>query len=495
MDVELPLHTFLFHPTILCIFFLLFLHHRRTGPGALTNWPIVGMLPGLTVNLHRFHDLLTDILGPAGCTFLFLGPWFSSMKLLVTCDPANVNHVFNVNFHNYPKGHKYSENFDFLGEGILNADEESWSSQRKKAQILIAQPRFRAFVTLCSRDKVDNFLLPLLRQFSEQKKIIDLQDIFLRLSFDITCRLVFGNDPASLSPDFPVVPFAKAIDDAMTTILHRHAVPPSWWKLMRRLNFGREKQLAEALLVIDDYIAASIQKMKKESNRSDSLNDSLLTGYIKDDSLAGDKFLRDTTLSFMIAGRDTIGVALAWVFYLLCKNPDKEAKLVEEIRRGEAAVGEEMVCVQASLCEALRLYPPVPFEEKGVVEAEMLPSGQRVEPGTQVLFSTYTMGRMPGVWGKDCLEFRPERWITEQGKVRHEPAYKFMSFNCGPRTCLGKAMAFAELREVVAAVVREFRLEMVEGQVVEPKLSIILQMRNGFKVRVTRRESYFVGVR
>ncbi|XP_020599495.1 LOW QUALITY PROTEIN: cytochrome P450 86B1-like [Phalaenopsis equestris] len=313
MDAELPLHTVLILPTILCIFFLLFLHQRRTGPGALTNWPIVGMLPGLAVNLHRLHDLATDILGNAPLAApSFLGPWFSSMKLLVTCDPANVNHVFNVNFHNYPKGHKYSENFDFLGEGILNADEESWSSQRKKAQILIAQPRFRAFVTLCSRDKVDNFLLPLLRQFSEQKIIIDLQDVFLRLSFDITCRLVFGIDPASLSPDFPVVPFAKAIDDAMTTILHRHAVPPAWWKLMRRLKLGREKKLAEAWVVIDDFIAASIQKRKKESNRSDSLNDSLLTAYIKDDSLAGDKFLRDPTLSFLIAGRDTIGVAQSY---------------------------------------------------------------------------------------------------------------------------------------------------------------------------------------
>ncbi|XP_020599482.1 LOW QUALITY PROTEIN: alkane hydroxylase MAH1-like [Phalaenopsis equestris] len=488
MDAELPLQTVLLLSTILCLLFLLFLHKRRTGPGALTNWPIVGMLPGLTVNLHRLHDFLTDLLGPSGCTFLFRGPWFSGMKLLFTCDPANANHIFNVNFHNYPKGHKYSENFDILGEGIFNADDESWSSQRKKAHILIAQPRFRAFVTSPAETKLTTFSF-LCCGNSEQKKIIDLQDVFLRLTFDVTCRLVFGIDPASLSPDFHVEPFAKGSDDAMATILHRHVVPPLWWKLMRRLKLGREKKLAEAWVVAGGVIAASIQKRKKESNRSDSLNDSLLTAYIKDDSLAGDKFLRDTTLSFMIAGRDTIGVALAWFFYLLCKNPDKEAKLVEEIRRGEATVGEEMVYLQAALCEALRLYPPVPFEEKGAVEAEMLPSGQRVEPGMQVLFSTYTMGRMPGVWGKDCLEFRPERWITEKGKMRHEPSYKFMPFNCGPRACLGKATAFAVLREVVVAVVREFRLEMVEGQVVEPKLSIILHMRNGFKVRVMRRHS------
>ncbi|PKU72546.1 noroxomaritidine synthase-like [Dendrobium catenatum] len=487
MDIVLPSYAELLLPTILCFIFLLYLHGRRTPPGKLTNWPIVGMLPGLAVNLHRLHDFATDILGPSGCTFLFLGPWFSGMKLLVTCDPANINHIFNVNFHNYPKGPEFSENFDIFGDGIFNADHESWSRQRKKAQLLITQPRFLAFVTLCSRDKVDNFLLPLLRQLSEQNKIVDLQDVFLRFSFDITCMLVFGIDPASLSPDFTTVPFAKAIDEAMAAILHRHAVPPPWWKLMRRLKLGREKKLADAWCVINDFIAESIKKRKQDSNLAvaDSLNDSLLTAYINDDSAADDSFLRDTTLSLMIAGRDTIGVALAWFFYLLCKNPDKEAKLVEELRHGGS---EEPVYLQAALCEALRLYPPVPFESKGVVEAESLPSGQRVEPGTQILFSIYTMARMEGVWGKDCSEFRPERWITEQGRVRHEPAYKFMSFNCGPRTCLGKGLAFVELREVVMAVAREFRMEIVEGHVVEPKLSIILQMRNGLKVRVMRRE-------
>ncbi|KAH0448166.1 hypothetical protein IEQ34_021966 [Dendrobium chrysotoxum] len=88
------------------------------------------------------------------------------------------------------------------------------------------------------------------------------------------------------------------------------------------------------------------------------------------------------------------------------------------------------------------------------------------------------MARKEEVCGKDCWMFRSERSITEQWSVRHEPAYKFMPFNCGPRTCLGKDIAFVELREVAMAVVREFRLEIVKGHVVELKLLIILQMRN-----------------
>ncbi|KAG0449021.1 hypothetical protein HPP92_027535 [Vanilla planifolia] len=413
------------------------------------------MLPALVVNVHRLHDFFTEVLGATGCTFVFHGPWFSSMKFFVTCDPANVNHVFNTNFRNFPKGPGFTEIFDILGDGIFNADDESWLSQRRKAQLLMAQPRFRAFVSRCSREKVENGLLPLLRRVSEEGRT------------------------------FPTIPFAKAMDEAMAAILHRHTLPSTWWKLMRRFMLGRERSLANACLVIDEFISESIAKSKGQFF-SEGSND-LLSAYIQDSAVTGnssDKFLRDTTVNLMLAGRDTTGSALSWFFYLLCENQSIEAKVLDEIRKTKEPTGQgnELVYLHAALCEALRLYPPVPFESKGVAKREMMPSGKKVEPGMQVLFSTYSMARMEGIWGKDCLQFRPERWINEKGAVRHEPAYKFMAFNCGPRTCLGKEVAFTQLKTVAAAVLKEFRVVVVEGHVVAPAASIILQMRNGLKM-------------
>ncbi|XP_073365557.1 noroxomaritidine synthase 3-like [Aegilops tauschii subsp. strangulata] len=97
------------------------------------------------------------------------------------------------------------------------------------------------------------------------------------------------------------------------------------------------------------------------------------------------------------------------------------------------------------------------------------------------------MGRMEGVWGKDCMEFRPERWVTDDGKLRYEPSYKFIAFNAGPRTCLGKEVAFTQMKAIAAAVLWNFAVEAVPGHSVEPKLSVILHMKNGFAVTVKRR--------
>jgi len=52
-----------------------------------------------------------------------------------------------------------------------------------------------------------------------------------------------------------------------------------------------------------------------------------------------------------------------------------------------------------------------------------------------ILYSIYSAERLERVWGNDCLEFKPERWISNDGKLKHEPAYKFLAFHYGLRAC------------------------------------------------------------
>ena len=93
-----------------------------------------------------------------------------------------------------------------------------------------------------------------------------------------------------------------------------------------------------------------------------------------------DMFLRDIVVNFMIAGRDTSATTLSWFFHFLCKNPDVEGKLLQEIhdlvKENECVSIEESITMfsqslthtvldkmhylHAALSEALRLYPPVP---------------------------------------------------------------------------------------------------------------------------------------
>ncbi|VAI25042.1 unnamed protein product [Triticum turgidum subsp. durum] len=457
--------------SLLCFLVFYYFHARskRKNPVIPLEWPLVGMLPALLANLPRLHDWVTSLVTASPLNFRFVGPPRSGMELFLTSDPANVRH-------------------------------------RAKAQLLMSSPRFRAFVTRCSRRKVERDLLPLLAHVAGGGTgVCDLQDVFLRLTFDTTTTLVFGVDPGCLAIGFPEVPFARAMDDAMDVLLVRNVLPPSWWKLVRWLGVGHERKMAVAWRDIDRFIGDTIAKRREVVKARGGIEDSadLLSSYIDDDEDAStvvDAFLRDTTMNLMLAGRDTTGSGLSWFFYLLTRNPRVVSKILAELDTVNSTTTPDgmvtydpdelgrLVYLHAALCESLRLYPPVPMEHKGVVAAEALPSGHEVRPGDKIMVSLYAMGRMEAVWGKDCREFRPERWIGEDGKPRYVPSYKFVSFNSGPRTCLGKDMAFVQLKAVAAAVVRNFEVEAVPGHIVEPKISIILHMKNGFKARIKRRK-------
>uniref|UniRef100_A0A0E0JEY8 Cytochrome P450 n=1 Tax=Oryza punctata TaxID=4537 RepID=A0A0E0JEY8_ORYPU len=479
-------------------FLLLFCRFRRRSK-LPTNWPVVGALPAIVVNAGRVHDWVTEFLRAAAMSHVVEGPWGSPGDVLVTADPANVAHMFTANFGNYPKGEEFAAMFDVLGGGIFNADGESWSFQRRKAHALLSDARFRAAVAASTARKLGGGLVPLLDGLAASGAAVDLQDVFMRLTFDLTAMFVFGVDPGCLAADFPTVPFATAMDDAEEVLFYRHIAPVPWLRLQSYLKIGHYKKMAKAREVLDASIAEFIA-LRRERAADDA---DLLTSYlacqdeIGKDGTVFDTFLRDTTLNLMVAGRDTTSSALTWFFWLLSKHPDVEAKILSELRAhppsstGAAADLKRLVYLHAALSESLRLYPPVPFEHKAAAKPDTLPSGVSVGPTRRVIVSLYSMGRMEAVWGKDCEAFRPERWLTPAGRFQHERSCKFAAFNVGPRTCLGRDLAFAQMKAVVAAVVPRFRVAAVDAGAGEapptPKLSIILHMRDGLKVRVHRR--------
>ncbi|KAF8411566.1 hypothetical protein HHK36_004121 [Tetracentron sinense] len=491
---------------LLAVFCFLFLGRCSSSHNKLIimrNWPFFGMLPALLLNLQHIHDYLTHVLKLSDCTFVFKGPWFARMDILLTTDPANIHYIMSSNFSNFPKGAEFKKIFDVLGDGIFNSDSDSWRIQRKVSHALINHRGFHQFLEKTSRDEVERGLIPVLEHVSKQGLVVDLQDVFQRFTFDTTCILVSGFDPGCLSIDFPDVPFSKALDDVEEAIFFRHIVPESCWKLLRWLRIGEEKKLSRAWETLDHFIAQYITMKREELSQRKKMKEKeegvdLLTSYMEEDE-TDEKFLRDTILNFMIAGRDTTSAALSWFFWLLSKNPSVETKILEEIKANlQVKEGEKwrffnteelsrLVYLHGALCESLRLFPSVPFQHKAPLVPDILPSGHKVDKNSKILFSLYSMGRMEGIWGKDCLEFKPERWISARGGIIHQPSYKFFAFNAGPRSCIGKEVAFIQMKTVAAAMINNYHVQVVEGHPVSPTTSIILHMKHGLMVRVIKR--------
>ncbi|GMF62806.1 unnamed protein product [Phytophthora fragariaefolia] len=96
------------------------------------------------------------------------------------------------------------------------------------------------------------------------------------------------------------------------------------------------------------------------------------------------------------------------------------------------------------------------------------------------------MARMHQVWGPDAEEFKPERWIDPStGKITPISAYKFVSFNAGPRMCLGMNLAMLEMKLVVAGLLSKFHVEVLNPEKVTYDLSLTLPVKGALNAKVS----------
>ncbi|KAL0016961.1 hypothetical protein SO802_004030 [Lithocarpus litseifolius] len=144
--------------------------------------------------------------------------------------------------------------------------------------------------------------------------------------------------------------------------------------------------------------------------------------------------------------------------------------------------------LHAAISEALRLYPPVLADTKTCLNDDIMPDETFVGKGWEVSYHMYGMGRMESIWGKNCFEFLPERWI-ENGVCKQESPFRFAVFQAGPRICLGKDMAYIQMKSIAASVMERFEIEAEsKGKVPEYLLALTLRMKGGLPVGfVTRR--------
>ena len=137
----------------------------------------------------------------------------------------------------------------------------------------------------------------------------------------------------------------------------------------------------------------------------------------------------------------------------------------------------------------------MPINSRLTVNDDILPDGTFVGKGWFADYSAYAMGRMERLWGKDCREFKPERWLDENGVYQALDQYKYPVFHGGFRMCLGKEMAYVQMKSVVVAIIYEFEVEVVDGggtpdKMVDPPytLSLLLSMKNGLPVKLKKRQ-------
>ncbi|KAJ8769619.1 hypothetical protein K2173_005222 [Erythroxylum novogranatense] len=492
---------------ILCVLailvlFCFFNHTKKWNRRPWSIWPLI------PANFHRLHDWLAEILeANHGTVLIKRPPLLFGSDVLLTSDPANVQHIMSTNFSNYPKGSPWKQRFDIFGESIFNSDYDEWTYHRKVFRGYYSHRQFKELAAKSLHKCIHTDLIPVLDSFTEQHVAVDMQALFKRLLSCFAFYICTGSKPSSFNVESLEDPYSKAMDDAFEAILVRHLMPEGLAKFQRQLRIGTEKTLMEAWKIVDCVFEEQVQMKKEKLSKVATLNEdedfTVLAIHMIGGKLAGSrpvtcKVTRDNILGLLMAIQDTTSITLAWFFWVLSKHSSVEAKIRKELQEYLPKGGEGKICqmlvpeqltkmvyLHAALCETLRLFPPAPIQTRIAAEKDTLPSGHQINQQTEIAISTYAMARMTSVWGQDCNEFKPERWITENGSIRHEPPHKFFSFNAGPRICPGKELGFTLIKTFAAVIIQSYHVEAVQ-QFPIIATGIFLQMKHGLMVRLKK---------
>ncbi|KAI0110936.1 isotrichodermin C-15 hydroxylase [Nemania sp. FL0031] len=180
--------------------------------------------------------------------------------------------------------------------------------------------------------------------------------------------------------------------------------------------------------------------------------------------------LEMAAITFIVAGSETTATMISGTMYLLLCNPAVLSDLTEKIRSDFPSrldmTGinlQRHKYLNSVLKEGMRLYPPAPDALfRTTKDQPAIVAGKFVPPHTSITMNLWAAGRDPINFHRP-LEFIPERWM--EGALpdfQKDDKAAFKPFSTGPRDCIGKNLAWAEMRLILAQLVWNFDFLDVE---------------------------------
>jgi len=183
--------------------------------------------------------------------------------------------------------------------------------------------------------------------------------------------------------------------------------------------------------------------------------------------------LVDQLKTFFFAGHDTTASMISWAYYFLSHSPSALTSLRAELDHvfgagtSSAEVAKQLNSdpklhtkldyTLSVIKESLRLEPPAAPAREAPPNCPIHTStGFTIIPptGTMIYTSAWMLHHNPRVWGEDCNEFRPERFMPG-----HPIPWGYIPFSKRPRDCIGSTLAYLEAKIILALTARDFDFE------------------------------------
>ncbi|KAJ5825588.1 hypothetical protein N7474_002726 [Penicillium riverlandense] len=392
------------------------------------------------------------------------------------------------------------------GEGILLAEGDEHKFQRKNLMPAFAYRHIKDLYPIFwakSVEMVKRINMDLAqRKPHEEDNTVQIRNWASRATLDIIGVAGMDHDFDSLrDPSNPLSLGYKKIftpPGFFTKILIVISILLIPGKYIQKLPTKRNRDINEGGETIRNVARMTIGEKKEKMKDPDAQQSVDIISVALRSGTFDEENLVDQLMTFLGAGHETTATALQWAVYALCKNPDVQTRLREEVRANLPPVSTEnpepitasmldnLPYLNAVCNEVLRFHPSVPATLREASRDTSL-VGHPIPKGTILIISPEVTNHTKELWGPDADKFNPDRFMSP-GKANTGGAtsnYAFLTFLHGPRSCIGQRFAQSELACLLAAMVGRFqmelkfpdaKLEVREGATVSPKDGVLAKL-------------------
>ncbi|BAU11055.1 cytochrome P450 [Leptolyngbya sp. NIES-3755] len=256
-----------------------------------------------------------------------------------------------------------------------------------------------------------------------------------------------------------------------------------WGTWMPWGRFLRDRSEIDTLL----YAEIADRHQQDNSDRVDILS-MLMAARDENGEPMSDSELRDELMTLLFAGHETTATAMAWALYWVHHLPDVREKLLQEIEALGANPDPMSIArspyLSAVCNETLRLYPVAMLTFSRIVKEPLELLGYPLQPGTAVVGCIYLLHHREDLY-PESHQFKPERFLERQFSP-----YEFMPFGGGSRRCIGEALAMFEMKLVLATILSNYELALVDRRPEVPRRrGVTLAPGTGVKIKIVEQKT------
>ncbi|KAK1674114.1 cytochrome P450 [Colletotrichum godetiae] len=448
--------------TASCIFYNLFLHPLRHYPGPIsmraTRWTfchrlIKGALPMDVLELHKKYGDVVRV-APDELAYCNVNAWKDIMGHRSAGSPT------------FEKALKFYRPSGDQPINIVNTNGAEHAMLRRQLSHGFSERSLRDQQPLIM--KYVDLMIQRLHENCSNEDPVDLMAWYNFTTFDIIGDLAFG-EPFGCLEKSEYHPWVKAIFQSAR--LGVFAQTAGHFPFLKKIIFtllateAAKKARGDNLARAKAKLERRMELGKKEGGRPD-----LIEGLLKkkDELNISFETLAANSNTLIIGGSETTATLLAGVTYYLLMNRDCLGKLTDEVRTTFKTEEEiDLVSVNkltymlACLDEALRVYPPVSMGLPRVTpKGGANICGKFVPENTIVAIHQWAINHNEKYF-KDPYGFHPERFMGDE-KFASDNREAFQPFHIGSRNCLGRNLAYVEMRLILARLIWNFDVEIDE---------------------------------